>query len=706
MPISIRGPRAALLLFPLLSPAAALAQSAEGTTPDLVVTGTREGERRSDTPAAISRIGQETIREIRPAHPSELLNRIPGVTVQQTNGEGAIVGIRQPIGTAPVYLYLQDNVPVQAAGFFNHNALYLLNVPQAAGVEVIRGAGTALQGSDAIGGVVNVLTGAPTAEQLLTSTVEAGSYGWLRNLTTLSDTYGNTGLRADVNVTHSDGWRNHTAYDRQSLNLRADVELADGARLRTTIAAGNIQQQTGANSALNRTDYVNSPRLNYFPIAFRHVDGLLATLAYEKPVGDGGLVSITPFLRANTMTLLPSYQLNTDQVIFRQQYASLGAQLRYRQDFAPWRTRVITGLDLDYSPGSYTEDRIRGVRSGRTWTSYANQGRIYDFDVTFLEAAPFVQLETSPAERVRITGGLRYDALGYQYQNNLPTGAFSTTILSGGNFTSTTFYRPGDTDRYYRHLSPNIGATWTVVPYSEGQPLGEVNLFAGYRQAFRIPQVTNLFRQGANADSIHLRPIVADTYEAGLRSGDQNAITWELVAWRIIKRDDVLTSNTGFGAAQTNNGKTEHTGVEASLGWRITREWRAYGALSYAEHRYVNWVSAQGNFSGKDIPAAPRHTALAALDHAPAWAPGLLVGAEAQVLGRYATNDANTFSYNGHTLLNLRGEYAVAPGVKVFARALNVTNARWATLASVTSNQPQYAPGMPFTAFAGVQLTF
>ena len=36
-----------------------------------------------------------------------------------------------------MYLYLEDGVPTRATGFFNHNALYEVNLPQAGGIEVL-----------------------------------------------------------------------------------------------------------------------------------------------------------------------------------------------------------------------------------------------------------------------------------------------------------------------------------------------------------------------------------------------------------------------------------------------------------------------------------------------------------------------------------------------------------------------------------------
>ena len=86
------------------------------------------------------------------------MGRMPGVWVATTGGEGHMTAIRQPLTTNPVYLYLEDGVPTRSTGFFNHNALYEINMPQADAIEVTKGPGSALYGSDAIGGVVNVLT--------------------------------------------------------------------------------------------------------------------------------------------------------------------------------------------------------------------------------------------------------------------------------------------------------------------------------------------------------------------------------------------------------------------------------------------------------------------------------------------------------------------------------------------------------------------
>lgn len=109
---------------------------------------------------------------------------VPGVWVNITGGEGHQTAIRQPLTTNPGYLYLEDGVPTRSSGFFNHNALYEINVPAAEAIEVTRGPGSALFGSDAVGGVVNVITRSSLERSGVTATVEGGEAGFRRVTTT------------------------------------------------------------------------------------------------------------------------------------------------------------------------------------------------------------------------------------------------------------------------------------------------------------------------------------------------------------------------------------------------------------------------------------------------------------------------------------------------------------------------------------------
>lgn len=661
---------------------------------EIVVTGSREATLRAETPSSVSVINDMTLEQVKPAHPSEILNRVPGVTVQQTNGEGHITGIRQPIGTSPVYLFLEDGVPVRASGFFNHNALYEINMAMAGGIEVTRGPGTALQGSDAIGGVVNVLTRAPSEDPEGRLTFEGGSHDWLRMMGSASNTWGDYGVRGDLNITSSGGWRDHTGYDRQSLTLRADRTFANDSHLKATFSASNIEQETGANSALLWDQYRDTPKHNNFPIAYRQVQSMRGAAEWSVENGPS-LLTVTPYFRWSEMDLLATFMLNFDPTDYTTGYRSAGMLVTYRYDFEPLRTRLITGLDLDYSPGFRKEDRIIPLRDGALAYDYLRDDRIYDYDVTFWQASPYVQVETSPTDRIRVTAGLRYDAFGYDYDNKLASGAFTTPLPFGPG----TMYRPADTTVDYSRLSPSIGATYEFT--------STLNGFLSYKQSFRVPQESNLFRQGSNLNSLDLKPVVADSYEAGLRGRWGSNFMWDLSIYDMTTSDDILTLNLGFGPTQTNNGKSRHRGVEVVAGWIVVPGLRLDLAAGYAKHEYKDWMTSTSvDLSGNEMNSAPRQTANAILNYIPLSLPALSMEAEWQYMGSYWMDPANTQKYDGHDLVNLRASYTINNDFEVFARVTNLLDTRWATTASISGGEGQYAPGMPRSLFGGITMRF
>ena len=120
---------------------------------------------------------------------------------------------------------------------------------------------------------------------------------------------------------------------------------------RTTLRAqfgwSDIDQQTGANSALPLQDYLTDPTRNNFAIAFRRVEALRASLELEHRL-EAGTLTLTPYARRNAMDLLATFNLSSDPRIDRSLSRSLGALLQWRQLLpGASRTRLIAGLDLD-----------------------------------------------------------------------------------------------------------------------------------------------------------------------------------------------------------------------------------------------------------------------------------------------------------------------------------------------------------------------
>jgi iron complex outermembrane recepter protein len=673
------------------------------TLAPVTVTATREAVRRTAVSTTIDVLDGSEIRRTRAGHPGQLLNRIPGVRVSELSGEGHSMAIRQPITTKPMYLYLEDGIPTRATGFFNHNALYEVNIPQSNGIEVLKGPGTALYGSDAIGGVVNVFTrGAPATPQAEIS-LETGRFGYGRILATGGFLTGRQGVRADLNVTRTDGWRDGSGFTRRSGTLRHDTSLPGGWSTKTVLTASSIDQNDVP--SLQQAQFDDWSAINRAPIAFRNVRALRVSSAIERN-GGTSLLSITPFFRRNELGLLPNWQLTFNPQVWQTNNDSYGMLLKYRRDFTPWRTRIIAGADLDLSPGDATIDQIAAPRDAAGfWTSFTRTSRSYDYDVTYRQASPYLHAEFSPATTVRIDVGARYDVVGYSYDSKL--AALQTGSLR----------RPADTTLSYRRVSPKVGVTWDVTH--------GLNVYASYREGFRAPSQGQLFQQGAAQNTVGLRPVRARSSEIGFRGELAQRFVWQLAAYDMRISDDIFNFVTADNQrVATNAGRTRHRGIELSSGVVMTKSLRLDGSFSIAEQRYLNWTPqaarpavgttpavAAVDFSGKLIEQAPRTLANALLSWQPRRFNGGRVAAEWTMLGRYAMDPQNLQFYNGFSTVNLHANVNIRSDVEVFFRGVNMLNRRFAELATFNpaernvADQFQYTPGSPRTVFAGLRYT-
>ncbi|OGS92012.1 MAG: TonB-dependent receptor [Gallionellales bacterium GWA2_60_18] len=665
---------------------------------DVVVSSTREAQKKSEVAATVGKVSGEALRAAKASHPSQIMGRVPGVWVNITGGEGHQTAIRQPLTTNPVYAYLEDGIPVRSTGFFNHNALYEINLPQSGGIEVTKGPGSALYGSDAIGGVVNVLSRRPPSAAEVEASGELGSFGWKRALISGGNAFGNNGVRADLNLTRTDGWRDATGYTRNSGTVRWDRALGEDAMLKVLGTFSDIDQQTAGSSAISQADYLNNPTVNYTPISLRKVKALRLSAAYEKETANT-LLSVTPYVRDDSMDLLANWSLGYDPTLYNTSNQSFGVLAKYRMDFEPYRSRLIVGIDVDHSPGGRTEDSILTTKVGSVYTAYTLKNRIYDYKVTYQGVSPYVHGEMSPTAALRLTGGLRYDDMSYDFSNNLAAAAIQ------GTGSGTKWYgQSASTKTNYSHLSPKLGATYA---FSD-----RLNGFATYNHSFRAPSEGQLFRPAATSSALQaqqiaagnlaLKPVKVDSYETGLRGKTVAGVSWEASLYRMIKRDDVLTQKDPATNApiSVNGGKTLHRGLELGVSAQIADALKLELAYSYAKHSYEEWVTNTANFTGKEMALAPRVIANTRLSYAPGYLHGGNFAAEVVTLGSYWMDDANTTKYSGHDLLNLSASYRFDGELELFAKFNNLTDRRFA---ESTNGTTSYAPGMPRTFYLGLQ---
>jgi vitamin B12 transporter len=124
---------------------------------EIIVTASALPEDVEETPAAASVVTREDIEKREARDVADVLREVPGVTVSRTGSPGKQVSLFLRGGSSKQALVLWNGVEMNNAyhSAYNFGQLSTAGVER---VEIVRGPFSALYGSDAVSGVVNVLT--------------------------------------------------------------------------------------------------------------------------------------------------------------------------------------------------------------------------------------------------------------------------------------------------------------------------------------------------------------------------------------------------------------------------------------------------------------------------------------------------------------------------------------------------------------------
>lgn len=206
-------------------------EEAQKLTP-VVVTATRIPQPISEIGTTITVVEDPQIQEQKIQQVANVLRQVPGVQVTQSGSPGAVTDVSIRGATPSQTLVLVDGVEVNAGatGSFDLSHLTTDNLDR---IEILRGAGGSLYGSQAIGGVVNVLSqegdGPPTASLLS----GGGNRATSQQVGTVSGADGNLHYSGGVSYFSTEGFRPvNDNSDNLALNGRFDYHIGDDTVLR------------------------------------------------------------------------------------------------------------------------------------------------------------------------------------------------------------------------------------------------------------------------------------------------------------------------------------------------------------------------------------------------------------------------------------------------------------------------------------------
>ena len=223
-----------LLIIPgLLACAVAQANDALSLA-DTVVTASRQVESRSESSAASTVFTRADIDRLQPQDLPDLLARVPGLNVSRSGGTGSLTSIflRGTSTTQTLVLVDGQRIAGASAGF---SGLEYLQIDQIERVEVVRGGRSALYGSDAIGGVIQIFTRRGNGQGLSPRvSIAAGNYGTWRRSAGLSGGDDRTRFNLSAALDENDGFERtnlpgseDSTYRNKSASLSFSHQLTD-----------------------------------------------------------------------------------------------------------------------------------------------------------------------------------------------------------------------------------------------------------------------------------------------------------------------------------------------------------------------------------------------------------------------------------------------------------------------------------------------
>lgn len=595
------------------------------------VTATRTETSLEDVPASVTVITREDI-EARPARDiADAIRDVPGVTLSGQGLSGRKTIRIRGFDSKHVLLMVDGRRITASDDYIGHSDYGFTWIPleDVERIEVVRGPASSLYGSDAMGGVVNIIT-RPVG----------GSW---------------RGSVSGMAGTREDG--------------RGGDEYQLGFSLTGPIVKDRLGLKLSVQDAwVGSTPLAADPRLS----ELEGKDLLLGTAGLTFSPFDGHSIELTftrgdeerwrnTFDRNNPPLHVSSYDITREQ-------DSLG----YRGEFGPARVSANA-----YRNSLEVENRTDNPLVAPTEPQKL-EDRVADAQLTFPIGNK--QLVTVGGEyREEI---LEHPALAVGKERALNRALFLQDEVFITDALSVTLGLRNDNHGFFgSELSPRAYVLYHATP--------SLSLKGGYGEGFRAPTLKQLspeyifvgpYTFQGNPD---LEPERSRSYEAGaeFRSG---AFRAELMVFRNDIRDLIMNrciSNCGapFGKIyeHVNVDEARTQGTELTLGYDLS-----YGVAISASHTYMD---ARDLENDRKLPERPRHTAALTVDwnEAP-W------GVKARVRGVY-TGEQVVYNVNtpidlpGYTLWHLNLSKELTPWLELGAGVENLTDE------SLTDKSPNFA---------------
>lgn len=608
----------------------------------IVVTATRTDQPVSKIGNSITVLGAQEIRDSQKTVVSDVLSTTPGVTVTRNGGIGGTTFLRirgaETDQTVVLFDGIKLNDPSSPGGGYDFANLVTNDVSR---IEVLRGPQSTLWGSQAIGGVVNIVTPEPRGPLSASLSAEGGQPG--------------TGMARARLEAGGDrlAWRLGGSY------LTSDGVSAFDRRLGGRERDGFRNLGFNARATLRLSDALNAEWRSIWSKSHFGFDG------YPPP----------DYLFADTR--------ETGEVEELVNY--VGLELRSFE--GRWKNRIgyaYTHTDRrDFNPDSSVAETFNAMGRNRRleWQSTLSLSSRYQA-ILGLESERSDFRTAAPSEFDPAPVPLRADTRIDSAYAELQATPVSPLALTLG-------VRHDDHATFGGHTSPRAALAWTLSSATW--------LRASFGDGFKSPTLYQLYSPYGN---LALRPEEARGWDVGLEhklGGDRVDL---MLTWFHRNTHNMIDFVSCFGATDPrcaaqpfgfydNVQRTSAHGVE--FGAAVRAGDRSRLTLNYTRTDARNDTQGSPNF-GHELARRARDTAYLGLSRD--WGGGLSTAVAAQFVGRTFDDAANLTTLGSYTLLDLRASYAWSARTSLYARLENALDKQYETTGGYGSMGRAFAAGV------------
>lgn len=523
------------------TPVTATSADANGASESHVinVTANRMALLNLDTPAAMDVITDKDIMNSGAKNAFDAVNMVPGITSFSYGASGLEYGAMDSRvnirGLERGSLILVNGVPMNLNG---KGGLSSIPTGSISRIEVLKGAASALYGSDAMSGVVNVITKTPSKEGG-SATIGVGNmgsqtykinYGTPRFLIGIERGFfgkqdPSTPIRTD-SVSHPRGYEYYTARDKgNSLGIFMSGKLSDKVTL-------NFSRFEGKSAYAQLSTESNMTNRNRHSTTYAYDDSKNnASLIYKEGTTTGTLFYNDRDLKGkNRKYSLPSYTSNDSNYIARQ----YGIDIQHEWDFRGGKDYLIAGV------------------LGKRETYRTTSGPVY----------------ASPHRHSLALYG------SYSYQIN-PTW---TTVV-GLRYTDIK-----DPVKNQHVLTPQFQLNHRINK--------ESSVYMNVGKAFTMPNLSDTFktvnRQYQSVSGRNLKPEEGWNYELGYKH-ITNKDSWKVAAFYMDFKNffSWKPDSNGHNTIRVNGGRYRNVGIEAEYGRKLTDRLKMSVGASYSNPKQM-----------------------------------------------------------------------------------------------------------------------